>query len=119
MTLDEAVALLREARDFMRQAAISRGPCPDCTECDYRDAIIAKADAALAEHDAVPPSEEKVEWIPNGPRGLSGYLKGRVEKASAYQTKDGLWWASASDIGPFDTLDEAQRAALAAARGMR
>lgn len=45
-------ALLREARDFMRQAAISRGPCPDCTECDHRDAIIAKADAALAAHDA-------------------------------------------------------------------
>jgi hypothetical protein len=45
-------ALLKEARDFMREVADSRGPCPDCTECDRRDAIVAKADAALAERQA-------------------------------------------------------------------
>lgn len=97
-------ALLREAHAFVDP---------------YEGDLFERIHAALAAHDAVPPSEEKVEWMPNGPRGLSGYLKGRVEKASAYQTKDGLWWASASDIGPFETLDDAQRAALSAARGMK
>lgn len=102
-------ALLREARSIVDLAA-SR-------DVRFDNGLLARIDAALAAHEAVSPSE--VEWIPNGPRGLSGYLKGRVEKASVYQTKDGLWWASASDVGPFNTLDEAQAAAIAAARGMR
>lgn len=55
-------ALLREARDFMHRAAISRGPCPDCTECDYRDAIIAKTDAALAAHATDKFSPPDIKW---------------------------------------------------------
>ena len=117
-------ALLREAREELNVlASYAEDPAFKWPSLGLK--VRAKAqrkmrdriDAALAAHDADPPSE--VVWIPNGPRGLSGYLKGRVEKASVYQTTDGLWWASASDIGPFDTLDKAQRAALSAARGMR
>lgn len=164
MTNAELIALLREARYFMRQAAISRGPCPDCTECDHRDAIIAKADAALAEsqievecpecekcldsmegavetadllevelrdaraeverlksalaaHDAVPPSEEKVEWETTA-LGNDYHRQGNM-LLMVVQTLDGNWDWETRVEGYADTEAEAQRAAIAAARGMR
>lgn len=127
MTNAELVALLREARDFMRQAATSRGPCPDCTECDHRDAIIAKADAALAAHDAVLPSEEDVEWESGtdyeGKTFASAQVKDVAIEVNGWdRAGTRFYWRIFSTLdeeGRADTLEEAKSAAIAAARGMR
>jgi hypothetical protein len=109
--------LLREARDFMREVADSRGPCPDCTECDRRDAIIAKADAALAERaDSATPV---VEWEE---RQGSYIHDDGVNELRVYLWGD-LWhWHTvveyrANGIGT--TEAEAKSAAIAAARGLK
>ena len=54
MTIEQAVALLRDAREWLGHGL----PCATiCDEC----IVIDRIDAALAEHDAAPPSEESDE----------------------------------------------------------
>lgn len=109
-------ALLREARDFMREVADARGPCPDCTECDHRDAIIAKVDAALAAHDAVPPGE--VVWHMTGsPVGTLTADLGDWVLRVRWDGQDAAW--DATRYGRESDEKKAKSAAIAAARGMR
>lgn len=108
-------ALLREARGHVFN-------WPDYTVVQKRS-LLDRIDAALAAHDVVPPSEEKVEWTQDA---LGYYARVMVEaEIEVFQDLSGEWqWnrTAASSVQPHGhaaTLDEAQRAALAAARGMR
>lgn len=115
-------ALLREARESVFRDSL-------CREYDYSHKDVAmeehkrrtrlkdRIDAALAAHDAVPPSEETVEWKTE--MGLHATTVNGVNIAVFPMTEDGRWTAALHVADPFDTLDEAQRAAIAAARGMR
>lgn len=119
MTHAELLDLLREARDFMHQAAISRGPCPDCTECDLRDTIIAKADAALAAPEAeerVDSATPVVEWAKN-PQTLEWYAKMSPFFVEVHYNNGWKWAVVSSGEAPSEA--EAKAAAITAARGMK
>ena len=109
-------ALLREALSWMREMADRRGPCRDCTECDQRDAIIKKADAALAERQDS--AKDVVEWrMTNSPIGTThAYLDG-VDLRVRWDGQDAAW--DATRYGRCATEAEAKSAAIAAAKGMR
>ena len=107
-------ALLREARDWVGGWS---GILPMAGK-DI-DALRARIDDALAEHDV----EDKVEWTQDA---LGYYARVKVEaEIEVFQDLSGEWqWnrTALSDVrrhGSANTLDEAQRAALAAARGMK
>lgn len=113
MTLDEAVALLREARDYVGFLPTR----PDGIERAL--SIQARIDAALAAHDAEP---EAVEWVEYSDGDMMAYPGGGDSLAVSRQ-EDGRWqWNTEIDreeAGVCDTVDEAKAAALKAARGLR
>lgn len=119
MTNTELVELLRDTRRWV-------GHNLDCTSVCDECVLAARIDAALAEHDAVPPSEAK--WRPIGVFGdvdeyvaTIGHVNMTVHAEPVSSTGDLLWEVrhtyAASGTAP--TLDEAKSAASAAARGMR
>ncbi len=127
MTKDELFALLREALKKLEAADLWHPP----GECRCIGCNIARPiDAALAAHDAVPPSEEKVEsevvWR-NTPDGEDAVVNNVV--LSVWGWRAGWAWQSKplaepsylnrTEMGLSKTLDEAKSAAIAAARGMR
>lgn len=110
MTKEEMVALLRDAQEFLGHGL----PCTTvCGEC----IVAARIDAALAEHDTVPPGE--VEWD----RGPHGWVHDDgVNELRVYRL--GGEWRWVTDVayrvdGTAQMLDEAKSAAIAAARGMK
>ena len=104
-------ALLREARECVV------GRC----NTDLRDRI----DAALAEHDAVPPSEEKVEWHTYERSTVLDGIICTIGYSPVADHEDPWWWRvqhAENRKWKFDrvkTEAEAKSAAIAAARGMR
>lgn len=115
MKTEELIELLREARESL---LAQHDPVDNLT-------LVGRIDAALASHDAVPPGE--VAWRKNE------HCDDEFEMYEAYpddytgldvvRFKDGKWrWTACREVeeqGYCNTLDEAQRAALSAARGMR
>lgn len=115
MTLDEAVALLREALMAIRLPCVSGGwPC-GCETCETKTRI----DAALAAHDAEP---EAVEWVEYSDGDLMAY-PGDGNILSVRKREDGRWqWNTEidrEDGGFCATVEEAKAAALKAARSAR
>jgi hypothetical protein len=101
-------ALLREARVVVYEY----GPLDeDIAEPD----LLARIDAALAEHadSATPVVEWKTEM------GLHATTVNGVNIAVFAMAEDDKWTAALHVAEPFNTLDEAKSAAIAAARGMR
>ena len=91
---------------------VKAGEC-SCVACDI--------DAALAAHDAVPPSEERVDWWSQSQQEASmGQTLLRVWCAGPNTWR---WTAWSPEIfhksGMAATLDEAKAAAIAAARGLK
>ena len=111
MTIDEAVALLRDAREWLGHGL----PCATvCGEC----IVIARIDAALAAHDEEP---KAVEWFACGDNWAAGGGKPGLV-LDVVKLVDGWSWKAESHLragGYADTLDEAKAAALRAARRMR
>ena len=103
MTIDEAVALLREARMFVALSG-------------YGKASLARIDRALAAHDAEP---EAVEWVEYSDGDLMAY-PGDGNILAVRKQEDGSWqWNTEidrEDGGFCATVDEAKAAALKAAR---
>lgn len=123
-------ALLAAARGSVYQHKERLLDCDhedDCT-CDLaaqKIVLLDRIDAALAEHadSAQSAVESVVEWTQDA---LGHYARVKVEaEIEVFQDLSGEWqWnrTALSDVRPHgsaNTLDEAQRAALAAARGMR
>ena len=106
MTNAELLALLREAQ---AQAESVDG---------LSVALSRRIDAALAEHDAVPPSEDKVEWrrTQTGPTVFVAHLN---DADMALRVDWERWYWKVTREGHTTTLDEAKAAAIAAAKGMR
>jgi hypothetical protein len=104
MTIDEAVALLREARMFIALSGYGKAP-------------LARIDRALAAHDAEPEAveTEAVEWEPCD--GFSRTI--RVPFTLEVQRMGRFWEWQAIELGVTRTEDEAKAAALRAARRMR
>ena len=129
MTNSELLDLLREALGWMREVADRRGRCPDCEECDRRDAIIVKAEAALAEwqdsaKDVVESVEMKWEWHSvNSPNRVEAILTDGTRVTCRKANYNGVMgWAWDAEIRPVGfalTLDDAKSAAIAAARGVK
>jgi hypothetical protein len=105
MTIDEAVALLREAQD--------RAESVD----GLGDKLIRRIDAAIAAHNAEPEAveTEAVEWEPCD--GFSRTI--RVPFTLEVQRMGRFWEWQAIELGVTRTEDEAKAAALRAARRMR
>jgi len=108
-------ALLKEARDFMREIADSRGPCPDCTECDRRDAIISKASVALTER-------ETSLWYAHGYEGtmvrdtLAWTMKVTPRDPFRYHWCITQYSTDEKRMGQASTMTEAKQAATKAAQ---
>ena len=113
MTLDEAVALLREARDYVGFLSTR----PDAIEKAL--SIQRRIDAALASHDSEP---EAVEWVEYSDGDLMAY-PGDGNILAVRKQEDGRWqWNTEIDreeAGVCATADEAKAAALRAARSAR
>ena len=110
MTIEQAVALLRDAREFLGHGL----PCATvCDEC----IVIDRIDAALAAHDAEPKAveTEAVEWEPCD--GFSRTI--RVPFTLEVQRMGRFWEWQAIELGVTRTEDEAKAAALRAARSAR
>lgn len=112
MTIDEAVALLHDAREWLGHGL----PCTTiCGEC----IVIDRIDAALAAHDAEP---EAVEWVEYSDGDLMAY-PGDGNILSVRKREDGRWqWNTEidrEDGGFCATVEEAKAAALKAARSAR
>ena len=116
MTNAELLALLREARDSVeRDMDYTEIPDQVSREHIRLTGLLARIDAALAEHaDSDTPV---VEWKTE--MGLHATTVNGVNIAVFPMAEDGKWTAALHVAEPFTTLDEAQRAAIAAARGMR
>lgn len=110
-------ALLREARNWVGGwSSILPMAGKDI------DALRTRIDAALAEHDAVPPSEEKVEWREHVGRSHETVISNaRLNDSQmvVFSPKDERWYWEVTRFGDGNTEDEAKSAAIAAARGMR
>ena len=121
-------ALLREAREVVHAgvtAARSIAYAQWSPEQHRAEVLRDRIDAALAEHadSAQSAVESEVEWTQDA---LGHYARVKVEaEIEVFQDLSGEWqWnrTALSDVrrhGSANTLDEAQRAALAAAREMR
>jgi hypothetical protein len=106
-------ALLRDAREFLGHGL----PCATvCGEC----IVIDRIDTALAEREA----EQQVTWSPNG-KGLDATVSGYLVEVQPMH--DG-WWGWRAEQFPVHhdrqhghkrTMELAQEAAIAAARGER
>ena len=104
MTLDEAVALLREAQPW-----IQRDSPVEATD------LLMRIDAALAAHDAEP---AEVEWALDN-EGRQVVRIGSDRSAQVMRSEldtDKWWWAV---IGIASDEDEAKAAVLKAARSAR
>ena len=108
-------ALLREAREALVRAE-NRMMAPPHQVFE----AIQRIDAALAEHEA----EQQVTWSPNG-KGLDATVSGYLVEVQP--THDG-WWGWRAEQFPVHrdrqhghkrTMELAQEAAIAAARGMK
>jgi hypothetical protein len=117
MTNTKLLDLLREARESL-QGVAEYDTDPDkswtFTKEACRDALV-HIDAALAVHDAVPEWSD-MEWLDGAFRGYTVAIGPLT--LSTFPI-DGKWLASVAYTMPFDTLDEAKSAAIAAARGMK
>jgi hypothetical protein len=100
MTLDEAVALLREAHSFV-----------DPTDTDLFDRI----SAALAAHDAEP---ETVQWREYGGRDEDASIDG-AHCILRYVGGSTAWHWDVTRTGTAQSLYDAREAAEKAARGVR
>jgi len=119
--------LLREALGWMREVADRRGRCPDCEECDRRDAIIVKADAALAERQDS--AKDVVEsdapyWVQVTPSGHRATFRGALlDTWKRYDNGHWVWEVRGPTQGyrSGDVFSEAEAksAAIAAARGKK
>ena len=112
-------ALLREARESMG-VLVDVGWIPaEMSNVESRAVeCIKRIDAALAEHDAVPPSEEKVEWSTGGPLGVeSAWIDGDCLLRVRWTGHDALW--DATRQGREADEKKAKAAAIAAARGTK
>ena len=111
MTIDEAVALLREAQDFVGSLPTR----PNAIEKAL--SIQRRIDRALAAHDAEPKAveTEAVEWEPCD--GFSRTI--RVPFTLEVQRMGRFWEWQAIELGVTRTEDEAKAAALKAARRAR
>lgn len=114
-------ALLREAREDL---ALAHADLDALRQTRKMSTLTDRIDAALAEHDAVPPSGEQVdsarpfvEWETDA--FGNDYVKQGNVLSMVVQTLDGNWGWETRVEGYADTEAEAQRAALLAARGMR
>lgn len=115
-------ALLREARGML--SSYPQDSNEVCT-------MLGRIDAALATHDVVPPSEEKVEWEEGTDyekkpwyEAWIGHIGLHIRRwpwRSHKEPEVFYWhvWSPLDEDGQAATLDEAQRAAIAAARGMK
>lgn len=125
MTNTELLALLREARDSVALDAETAGNSRFASEDERVSGLLARIDAALAAHDAVPPSEEKVEWklididYPMHHANCEGAELVVFPNLFPANDAESLWRWKVGRQGYTNDFDEAQRAALAAARGMR
>lgn len=121
MTIDEAVALLREAREDL---ALAHADLDALRQTRKMSTLTDRIDAALAAHEA----EERVEWTPLADgkacvAEVDGYL---VEVRPSY-AGDGWWaWKAEQPVKHRDrqhghkrTKELAQEAAIAAARGQK
>lgn len=126
MTNAELLDLLRESLGWMREVADRRGRCPDCEECDRRDTIIAKAEAALAERQDS--ARDSVEWREGESIPSTGCQQWRADITedvcvNVWLTSPPLseyaWEVVYNSGDSKKTLAEAKDAALAAARGLR
>lgn len=121
MTNTELVELLREARGYVE--AFGPLQCPEpCESCKNAEEMTARIDAALAEPDAVPPSE--VVWKREHlDKDAEIYVAQTDERTvlDVVQFKGERWrWSMSCEARGFcDTLDKAQRAALSAARELK
>lgn len=107
-------ALLREARESLDKASRSSW---DTEVVGDVAGTRNRIDAAFAAHDAVPPSEEKVEWQTDA--FGNDYVKQGNVLSMVAKTLDGNWGWETRVEGYADTEAEAQRAAIAAARRMK
>lgn len=105
-------ALLREAREDL---ALAHADLDALRQTRKMSTLTARIDAALAEHDAVPPGE--VMWKSDGGAGLQSNVGDY--RLSTFNLRNGGWLWSVENRIPVLTLDEAKSAAIAAARGMR
>ncbi len=115
-------ALLREARNSvaLEVAAVAAFRVSDADKRVLD--LLKRIDAALAVHDAVPPSEEKVEWISYGDwcEKSSNKFDGFQLTVRAHALPGGPWhWEAPRCSGYAATKDEAKSAAIAAARGLK
>ena len=111
-------ALLREARESMG-VLVDVGWIPaEMSNVESRAVeCIKRIDAALAEHDAVPPSEVGVEWrLANRPHVFLAHLN---DADMALRVDWDRWYWKVTREGHTNTLDEAKAVAIAAAKGMR
>jgi len=113
MTNTELVELLRETRRWVGHNLDCTSVCDECVLAD-------RIDAALATHDA----EERVTWSSSG-KGLDATFGGYLVEVQP--THDG-WWGWRAEQFPVHrdrqhghkrTMEQAQEAAIAAARGMK
>lgn len=119
MTLDEAVALLREARNSvaLEVAAVAAFRVSDADKRVLD--LLARINAALAAHDD---KSAEVEWVEYSDGDLMAYpVDGNI--LSVRKREDGRWqWNTEidrEDGGFCATVDEAKAAALKAARSAR
>lgn len=114
-------ALLREARESMG-VLVDIGWIPaEMSNAESRAVeCINRIDAALADHEAIPPSKEKVEW-----KRQVQTLRFADKKIILWAFGDGTWGWGLTGVeqkpvqGNCATEAEAKSAAIAAARGMR
>ena len=113
MTNAELLALLREAQGWIGYWPLTK---PEAGA----EAIKKRIDAALAAHDA----EGLVTWLPNG-KGVDASVNGYLVEVQP--THDG-WWSWRTEQFPVHrdrqhghkrTMEQAQEAAIAAARGTK
>lgn len=112
----ELVALLREARDAV-EWDFDWSEHSQASDRKVALDLLARIDAALAVHDAVPPSEVEVEWrLANRPHVFLAHLN---DADMALRVDWDRWYWKVTREGHTFTLDEAKSAAIAAAKGMR
>jgi hypothetical protein len=113
MTIDDAVKLLREARDVCEYPEFIQSS----GNISHARQVRARIDAALTAYDAEPEvvETEPVEWEPCD--GFSRIIKAPF--TLEVQRMGRFWEWQAIELGVTRTEDEAKAAALRAARRVR